>query len=217
MHMVQAVVFDMDGVILNTEAICRRTWRLAGKKYGLTEAAAEKGFVATIGCNRTDTHEKLCDLYGADFPADDYMQQTSAFFHEIESAEGIPLMQGVRLALDYLKKEKYRVALASSTRRAVVERQLKTAGVFDYFETVTAGDDVVHSKPDPEIYLMACRSLGIAPGVCAAIEDSPNGIRSAYAAGLKCIMVPDQVQPDDEIRGMLWHLCSSLCEIPDVL
>jgi HAD superfamily hydrolase (TIGR01509 family) len=216
MRTIQAVVFDMDGVILDTERICRRTWFLAGKRYGLDDDTVEAGFRATIGCNKNDTRILIHRIYGASFPVEKFMEETSSFFHEIEHDEGIPLMKGVRETLDYLNSNGYRIALASSTRRPVVERQLTQAGVIGYFETITTGDTVVHSKPDPDIYIAACRSLSLDPPDCAAVEDSPNGIRSASSAGLKCIMIPDQVQPDREIRGLLWKLCLCMDDLKTV-
>ena len=114
--------------------------------------------------------------------------------------------------LDYLKP-KYRIAMASSTRKATVERQLKAVGVLDYFETLTCGDMVEHSKPNPEIYLMACNSLGLKPEECVAIEDSPNGIKSAFAANLHTIMIPDKIQPTEEIKKMCERILLSLEQI----
>ena len=118
--------------------------------------------------------------------------------------------------LEYLSP-RYILALASSTRGPTVERQLKNAGVIDFFKTRTTGDMVVHSKPDPEIYLMACRSVGLDPKECYAIEDSLNGIKSAYAAGLEPIMVIDKIQPTEEIKSMCKYIFNSLEELKKVL
>ncbi|MCI1208235.1 MAG: HAD family phosphatase [Treponema sp.] len=215
MKKIEIVLFDMDGIILDTEAVCRRTWSSAGTEYRMPEW--EESFNACIGCNKNDTRLFLEKKYGGDFPVSEFMQRTSALFHQIEKNEGLPLMKGVIASLEYLQQEKYRIALASSTRRPVVERQLKRAGVFDYFETITTGDLVEHSKPAPDIYLLACESLSAAPENCAAVEDSPNGILSACSAGLKCIMVPDQVRPDPRIKALLWGCLESLEQLPDFL
>ena len=118
-------------------------------------------------------------------------------------------MHYVKEILEYLKP-RYTLALASSTRGPTVERQLRNAGVIDFFETRTTGEMVIHSKPNPEIYLMACRSVNLDPTECYAIEDSPNGIKSAYAAGLKPIMIIDKIQPTEEIRKMCVAVFDSL-------
>jgi len=212
-----AVIFDMDGVILNTEAVCRRAWHAAGPRFGLSYDDVEKSYEAGIGCSMPDTRDMLRGLFGTDFAAESYIEASTAEFHVIEEKEGLPLMKGVQSALEYLKRQGYRIALASSTHGATVRRQLTAAGVLQWFETVTTGDMVTHSKPDPEIYRMACRSLELAPADCAAVEDSPNGILSASRAGMKCIMVPDQIQPSATIKKFLWQQIPSLEEIPSIL
>ena len=118
--------------------------------------------------------------------------------------------------LAYLKS-KYKIALASSTRGVHVQRQMTSAGLIGYFETLTTGDMVTHGKPDPEIYLMECKSLALKPKECVAIEDSPNGVRSAFAAGMKVIMVPDKIQPDEEMKNKTWKIVDSLKALYNIL
>lgn len=105
------------------------------------------------------------------------------------------------------------MGLASSTRYASVISHLKEAGIVDYFQVIVAGDMIEHSKPQPDIYLLACRKLGVDPSDAYAVEDSPNGIRSAHAAGMKPIMVPDLIPPDDEMREMSFLICRDLLEV----
>ena len=118
--------------------------------------------------------------------------------------------------LEYLQP-KYRIALASSTRNELVIRQLKNANVLEFFEVIVTGDMVLHSKPDPEIYLKACEELNIPPENCIAIEDSPNGLKSAFFAGLNTIMVPDKIQPNEELNQFIWKKCDSLKNVMDML
>lgn len=212
MKEIKAVVFDMDGVLLDTETICDRTWEIAGGERGLT--GVREAADACRGCNKTDTRIILEKKYGADFDVQSFMDRTSELFHEIEEKEGIPVMKGAVPALEYLSQNRYRLALASSTRGVTVRRQMEKAGLLKWFESLTTGDMVAHSKPDPEIYRIACSTLGLEPEECVAVEDSPNGIRSAYGAGLQCVMIPDKIAPSDEIKCMLWKLCVSLEEIP---
>lgn len=210
----KAVIFDMDGVLHDSESICDKTWEIAAKEYNLPDSS--EIIAECRGCNKTDSIQIIKKHFGQDFPAKKFLERTSELFKEIEFTKGIDLMPYVKEALDYLKP-KYRLALASSTRQESASRQLKGTGIYDYFETLTYGDMVEHSKPDPEIYLMACKSIGLKPEECVAIEDSPNGIRSAYAAGLSVIMVPDRIQPTAEIEKMCMKIIPSLGEIKNIL
>lgn len=205
---IQAVIFDMDGVLFDSERITRIQWKIAADEYHISDV--ETAVKDCTGRSVDDTCVYLKKKYGDDFPAREFRQRCSILFHTYVDKAGLPLMPYAKEILQYLKEKGYRLALASSTRTVTVTKELKEAGMYDYFETVTCGDMVQHSKPAPDIYLMACDSLHLSPSVCAAVEDSPNGIRSAYAAGMKCIMVPDQIQPDDEIKQMLYQNCVSL-------
>jgi len=210
----KGIIFDMDGVILDSETISDRTWRISAKEKGLE--INDKILNSCRGTNKNDSMAILKTHYGQDFDSAAFLERTSELFHQIEESEGIPLMHYAKEILEYLKP-RYTLALASSTRGVTVERQLRTAGVIDFFETRTTGDMVVHSKPDPEIYLMACKSVGLEPAECYAIEDSLNGIKSAYAAGLKPIMVVDKIQPTEEIRKMCIAVFDSLEELKEIL
>ena len=210
MQEIKAFIFDMDGVILDSETICDQAWLEVAKKQNLPNP--QDVMKQCLGTNKNDTIQILKKNYGADFDSEYFIQQTSDYFHQIEFSSGIPLMPFAKEILDYLKP-KYRIALASSTRKATVERQLKAVEVLDYFETLTCGDMVEHSKPNPEIYLMACNSLGLKPEQCVAIEDSPNGIKSAFSANLHTIMIPDKIQPTEEIKKMCERILLSLEQI----
>ena len=212
--MIKAVIFDMDGVILDSESVCDKTW---------VAALAEEGFVddkdainKCRGTNYADTCNILHELYGSNFPAEKFMTRASELFHKVENEQGIPLLPYAEETLEYLSA-KYIVALASSTREASVRRLLKDKDVLGYFKTLTTGDMVSHSKPDPEIYRLACASIGLPPEVCVAVEDSPNGIKSAYAAGLKVVMVPDRIVPTKEIEKLCWKICPNLKELEKIL
>ena len=212
--MLKAVIFDMDGVILDSETISWKTWILAGKEKNvtITEPLQQK----CTGLNRNDTILTLKNHFGQDFDALSFLNRTSELFYKIEAEEGIPLKFYAKEALSGLKK-RYKIALASSTRAVSVHRQMKNAGVFDLFEKIITGDMVEHSKPDPEIYLKACSAIGVSPEECVAVEDSPNGIKSAKAAGLKPIMVPDKIAPYPEIEKLCWKICTDLKEVTDLL
>ena len=123
----------------------------------------------------------------------------------------------IYLLLDYLKNNGYKLAVASSTSKRGVERNLKDAGVLEYFDAVICGDMVEKSKPDPEIYLKACEAIGVEPTEALALEDSRNGLLSAHRAGMKVILVPDLWEADEEINAFLWNMCSDLEEVKEFL
>lgn len=212
---IKAVVFDMDGVLFDSERITRIMWRKAGEEYGIGDI--ETSVRDCTGSSRPDQWVYLKNKYGQDFPAKEFRERCSELFHSYVDLNGLPLMPYAGEILEYLSKKNYPLALASSTRKEAVHQELKDAGFFDYFDSIICGDEVAHSKPHPEIYSRACSNLGIESRFCVAIEDSPNGIRSAYGAGMKPIMIPDQIQPTEEIKKMLFRQCQSLEDLKTVL
>ncbi|NLC93576.1 MAG: HAD family phosphatase [Treponema sp.] len=204
---IKAIIFDMDGVILDSESLCDKIWAEIAKEMNISNISL--GINECRGRNISDTKIILKRIYGDDFDSELFTNKSIEKFHEVENTSGIPLLPYVKETLDYLKP-KYRIALASSTKGDTVRRQLNRVGVLDYFETLTTGDMVIHSKPNPEIYQMSCSSLQLSVDECIAIEDSPNGIKSAYNAGLRTVMIPDRMQPTEEIKPLLWNLCDSL-------
>ncbi len=212
---IEAVIFDMDGVLLDTESVCYECWLSAGSEFGILNV--ESLFRSCVGQNKGDTLLLLSKTLGSEEKARDFYERTGEFFSKIERERGLQKMDGVDFCLSLLKQNNIRLAVASSTRREAVERQLRNAGIFDYFESVTTGDLVEHSKPAPDIYLRALSSLNVDAKQCISVEDSPNGIRASCAARIRCVMVPDQIAPDDEIKKSAWKIVSSLKEIPEIV
>ena len=213
--MIKAVVFDMDGVLFDTERISREAWFYTARQMGI-EAQFEPVFLRAIGMNRSDTREMFLSIYGNDFSYETFQTTSSQKFHELIEQE-LPMKPGVHEILSWLRAHKVPTALASSTSKKSVLSHLSRPNLTDFFDDVITGDMVVHSKPHPEIYEMACRAIHTAPVDCIAVEDSKNGIRSAFAAGMKPIMIPDQVQPDDETAALLFKKYDSLlCLLDDL-
>lgn len=203
-EIIKAVVFDMDGVLIDSETICDQIWRRLADEMNLPDI--EDAIIENRGCNTDLMAKQLIARWGKDFDQPKFFSDFSKYFHEVEFEHGIPLMPDVPETLEYLKSRNYHLALATSTRRFTAERQLKAVKIYDYFEACAFGDEIEHSKPAPDIYLKAAEELGIEPQFCAGVEDSPNGIRSCHAAGYKAIMVPDRIEPDEEIKKLCWKI-----------
>ncbi len=210
-----AVIFDMDGVLLDTESVCLECWKIAGDEFKINDAKIL--FDLCIGQNLNDTLSLLANRLGGTDAANAFYSRTGELFREIEQTRGLSLMNGAEECLTSLKKIGIRLALASSTRREAVERQLKAAKIFDFFESVTTGDEVLHSKPAPDIYLRSLSTLNLTSEKCIAVEDSPNGVRSATSAGLRCVMIPDQIQPNEEIKSKAWKILPSLKSFAEIV
>ncbi len=207
----QAVVFDMDGVLFDTEVVCMKAWMAVAEKNGLPDM--ETVFPRCIGLNSNDSRQIVREAYGEGFDYPAFRQEAAVWLQEYLRRNGLPIKPGVREILEWLKGSGYIVGLASSTRSSSVFTYLDRAGMREYFQTVVTGDMVEHSKPRPDIYLMACGRLGVEPGQAYAIEDSPNGIRSAHAAGMRPIMVPDMIAPDEEMRRLSVIIRKDLREV----
>lgn len=204
----KAVVFDMDGVIFDSERLVIDCWIPVAEKYNIPNI--KEACYECMGINAALTREKMKKRYGQDFPYDAYKAEMSALFFEKAKDGNLPKKPGVFELLDYLKEKQVKVALASSTRREVVLRELTEGGLVEYFDEIICGDMVSKSKPDPEIFLKACEALSVEPSDAFAIEDSYNGIRSAHAAGMKPIMVPDLAMPTPEMEELAFVIQDSL-------
>ena len=207
----QAVVFDMDGVIFDTERLVIEFWKEVAKKHNIPNI--EHTCIQCLGTNRVRTREIFMENYGADFPFDPYCAEVTELFNTHYKGVPLPTKPGIRELLSYLQEQDIKVGLASSTAQHLVRDEIGTAGLLPYFQTLVCGDMVEHSKPAPDIFLKACEILNADPTKSIAIEDSFNGIRSAHCAGMTPIMVPDQVQPTDEIRTLAFHVMPSLLDV----
>ena len=207
----KAVVFDMDGVIFDTERLVIEFWKEVAKKHNIPNV--EHTCIQCLGTNRVRTREIFLENYGADFPFDPYRAEVTELFNTHYKGVPLPTKPGIRELLNYLQEQDIKVGLASSTAQHLVRDEIGTAGLLPYFQTLVCGDMVEHSKPAPDIFLKACEILNADPTKSIAIEDSFNGIRSAHCAGMTPIMVPDQVQPTDEIRTLAFRVMPSLLDV----
>ena len=191
-----SVIFDMDGVIFDSEQAYIDLYRELLTRDGI--AFIEQACIDAVGTNWLRTREIWRSYYGDSFDFEPYHEEARAILSRLS----FPLKPYVREAFDALRRRGIPMALASSTRGASVMRMLGEAQLIPYFDAIVCGDMVSHSKPHPEIFLAAAQRLGTQPEDCYVVEDSYNGIRCAHNAGMHPIMVPDILQPDEEIRGL---------------
>ncbi len=204
------IIFDMDGVIFDTERIGLKSWQIVADKYNIQNitATAQK----CIGRNTTDSFQIIKADYGDSVDIPKLYKESKIAFAKLIEKNGLPLKAGAKELLQFLKAQNVKVGLASSTNYDTVVQQLTQAELLDYFQSIVGGDMVTHSKPEPEIYLLACRKLGVAPEKTIAVEDSYNGIKSAYNAKMMPVLVPDLIEPNDEMLSMSYKKYNSLLE-----
>ena len=204
-------VFDMDGVLLDSESVYEEAWRVVAKEMGLKDI--DLVHRKCLGRSEEDVHQIMKMAYGETFDSNFFWNRTSDWSMDFMNEKGVPVKIGTFEFLDFLISRNIRMSVATSSSESFAGKLLKRAGLLKYFETVVYGNEVQHSKPHPEIYSCACRKLGLEPFECVAVEDSPNGIKSADAAGLKCAMIPDRIMADEEMKNMSWKIFESFVEM----
>ncbi len=195
-----AVIFDMDGVIFDSERATLLCWLELSKEKNFENIY--EVFLKCTGTTMEKTKSIVLEAYGDDFPYDEYASLASKMYHERYDGGKLPMKKGVKDILEYLKENNKKIALASSSRKETVEKELRDAGIYSFFDEIVTGDMVNRSKPEPDIFLKACEAVGVKPDRAYAIEDSYNGIRAAFRGGLKPIMVPDLLEADDEMKKL---------------
>ena len=206
-----AVIFDMDGVIFDTEHLAMSLWVQTAEELGIPDIASF--YPTVIGTTAVRTTELLYAHYGPAFPKEAFDRRIRELYFERYDREGLPVKPGAEALLSLLSAHSVPLALASSTGTDIVRRELDDAGFLKYFDAVIGGDMVSRSKPHPEIFLKAAGLLCVTPADCYVIEDSFNGIRAAAAAGMHPLMVPDILQPTDEILALTEQVFPSLNEV----
>ena len=209
---VRTVIFDMDGLMFDTERLYIRAYDYAGEAYGTGPLGpiAQK----TIGMNRTAARKVWEDCLGEAYDEAAIRVFVDEFYADFRSRHHVPVKKGLYRLLEFLKENGFDMAVASSTSLASVRENLEDGGVIHYFKEIIGGDCLEASKPRPDIDLLACDRLKKRPQACYALEDSRNGVLAAVAAGCRTIMVPDIWQPD---AGFLKPVTACLDDLDQVL
>lgn len=202
-----AVVFDLDGTLINSEALVREAHFAACDKLGFTMSEAQ--FLSLVGLHREANDAQLKGYYGDDFPLEDFIAATRAHVGDRVA----PLKPGAAELMDALDEMALPFGLATSSRRPWVDRHFAAHRLAHRFRAIVTRLDCAEGKPHPEPYLKAAAALGVAPGSTLALEDSHAGVRSAHAAGCMTVMIPDLLAADDEMRAKTLGVAGSLHDI----
>ena len=212
---IKAVLFDLDGTLTDTEKYYRYAWPKALEHFGY-EAGDELALeLRSLG--RPFAPLRFKEIYGDDFDYSAVREYRKGIVEELIRKNGIPLKPGAKEILAYLKSKGILTALVTANEYKRAERYLKKIDLFDSFDRIICADMVEFGKPAPDIYSYACRELGLSPSETFAVEDSPNGVKSAHGAGCNVIMVPDLTEPDEEIFSLLYKRVDALMDIKDIL
>lgn len=208
---IRAVIFDMDGLLLDTEALAREVWPVAASACGFE--LSDEVFLSLVGRTRINSDAILRRHFGAGFSADTFYRQCVTLWDTAIAERGMPVKECAVELLDYLDSKRLPTGVATSTVRTSAERSLETAGLAFRIRCLTTGDEVERGKPAPDIFLLAAERLGVPPSECLVLEDSYNGIRAAHASGALPVMVPDLIAPDAEMKALAVGIFPSLCSV----
>lgn len=215
--MFEAVVFDMDGVIFDTEKLYRKYQLEEGLERGIPEEVIVRACERIAGGNKYTNKKTFEDIVGRGIDYFEYREKMIARLDKHLREKGVDMKAGVKETLDYLKKKGIKIGLATSTVRDRAEYLLQLHGIEEYFDRIIYGDMVKNGKPNPDIYLLACESLEVSPENAIAVEDSINGIISAGRAGMYPVMVIDLIQPNDEIRKYAKQIYDNMTQLMDII
>lgn len=213
--MVSGIIFDMDGVLIDSERQSNEGWLWAAEQLGVDMPMwlidSFKGAPAELCCKFFDDYYKgAIDYWEA-------KELRTQHVYKIRETEGIPVKKGVKEVFEYIRNNGLKCAVATSTRRESAEKTLHEIGVWDYLDAVVYGDEVEHGKPEPDIFLRAAKAIGISPSEAVVVEDSINGIKAGYAADMRVVHIPDTIAIDDDIRKLTYMVCADLNGLIDVV
>ena len=210
-----AVIFDLDGLMLGTEEIARCAWQRASLDWGYT--IGNELYAKAIGRRIQDTKNILLNAFGKSFPFNEIRKRKQKYIDKYISEHGIPKKPGLIKLLNLIDELSLLKAIGSSTERKSVIRKLTLSGLIQRFDILVCGDEIQNGKPAPDIFLTTAERLCVPAEECIVLEDSENGIKAAYNAGMIPIMVPDLIQPSKKIATLTYKIFPTLNEVTDFL
>jgi len=207
---INAVIFDMDGLMLDSQRTATKALKNAVSYYGYS--LNDEANLLLVGRNRRDSNEIMRSIFGLEFPIDSIRKYARQLFYEYVKDDGIPIKTGLLKLLDFLDEKNISTAVATSTNRDDCIANLDKCNLTNRFKIIVCGDEVALGKPEPDLFLKVSELLQVAPKFCVVLEDSYAGIRAAQSAGMIPIMVPDLIEPTDEIKSLAHIVLPSLNE-----
>ena len=212
---IKAVIFDMDGVITDTEKLLVKYWCQAAGDMGFSMTREHALQLRSLASRYAEPYLK--ELFGEDFNYRKVRALRKEMMDDHIDVYGIGIKPGLEELISYLGEHGYKIAVATATDYDRAVPYLQKAGVYDSLDALCCGPSVEHGKPEPDIYLYAAQKLGVQPEECLAVEDSPNGVKAAYRANMHTVMIPDLTQPDEKLKKMIYRKCDDLLEVIGVL
>ena len=213
--MIQGVIFDMDGLMFDTEPVWGACWAPVLEKFGLE---VPEGMVAGVrGCAGDTMHAALRRFLGDDAPVEQIWIDEKELVHERINTEGVPKKPGLDDLLEYLHDCGIPLAVASSSTKAAIHANLRNGGIEKYFDVLLSGESLGRGKPDPLIFYETAKVLGTDPARTLVLEDSFNGVEAGYRGGFITVMIPDLAQPTEEVRKMATAVVDDLGKVIDLL
>ncbi|NTS75688.1 HAD family phosphatase [Catenovulum sp. SM1970] len=206
---IQAILFDMDGTIFDTEVIYESGWIETAEAFG--QSFTKEDYKKMVGVRREVCHQIAKDMFGPDFPMDDFIAAKDKHNQQVK-AQGVAIKQGFEAFFQACLKKNLKLGLVTSSHRAVVDANFARLTHFDYlkhFDCIVAAEDVTQPKPEPECYLKAAKQINVAPESCLVIEDSNPGCRAAIAASCPTLMIPDFLPAEPDVAEQLAEQVSS--------
>ncbi|MBQ1517791.1 MAG: HAD family phosphatase [Clostridia bacterium] len=214
---IESVIFDMDGLFLDTEKLYQRFWREASAECGYNMTQAQALMLRSL--DKTLAQKLLKEFFGSGFDYKRVHDVRVELMKEYIKANGVEAKRGVRSLCTYLKEKGYKTAIATATNYERADHHLTLAGIRDLFDddNIICASGLKHGKPYPDIYLYACEKLDTPPKKALALEDSPNGVKAAYAAGCNVICIPDRGEVEEEIKPFIMRSANSLEDVIKIL